>query len=253
MKKKKKVNIITDVILIMLLVIMGFSGYKLYTIYNDYAEAKNTYDDLRGEIKYKPSKKEIEEQNSLDIDWKRLKEINPDIIGWIYCEDTPIDYPILQGKDNDYYLYKLYTHEYSIAGSIFADYNCLNPFNGDMTILYGHRMKDLSMFATLKYYFWEDFFNDHPTMEIYTPEKNYTLELFSAKEVGDMNYYRYNFSSPGDKDEYIRKITTTNEMIGYDNRVKVNAEDKLVMMSTCTSRLDNNRLVVWGRLVDKVI
>lgn len=102
----------------------------------------------------------------ISVDWDALKAINPDIVGWIVLRGTNINYPILKGKNNDEYLYHLYTKEYSIAGSIFVDFQTEEPFEQDLTILYRHRMKDGSMFATLKYYFWEEYYPDHPIMEM---------------------------------------------------------------------------------------
>lgn len=94
---------------------------------------------------------------------KALQKLNKDMAGWLTIADTEIDYPILQSTDNDYYLHHNYKNEKARAGSIFKDYRNTNEFLDKNTIIYGHNMKDGSMFADLRKYLDKDFLAAHPT------------------------------------------------------------------------------------------
>ena len=114
------------------------------------------------------------------IDFTVLKMINPDIIAWIQIPGTAIDYPIVQSKDNEDYLYRNIYGETDYHGSIFQDSNCNSDFQGSHHILYGHHMKDGTMFAHLLRFREESFFRDHRTILLYTPEREYRLKTIAA-------------------------------------------------------------------------
>lgn len=115
------------------------------------------------------------EKAPISIDFEQLCQVNPDIIGWIYCEDTVINYPVLKGNDNDYYLHHTYDGTYSASGSIFVDAENADDFADSNTIIYGHHMKNGSMFASLSKWADQDYYEAHPVMWLLTPKQNYKI------------------------------------------------------------------------------
>ena len=111
-KSTSKKNIILYALIIVFSCTLLFSAYKIYSIMSEYNEGTSTYSNLTEDVK----------STDKQIDFDKLKSINPDIIGWIYSEGTVIDYPVVQGSDNDYYLRRLLDGSYNIAGTIFMDY-----------------------------------------------------------------------------------------------------------------------------------
>ncbi len=133
----------------------------------------------------------------ITIDFDSLCAENPDIVGWIYCEGTPINYPVLQGKDNDQYLYTDYTGSYNIDGSIFVDGDNRPGFADSNTIIYGHHMNSGSMFACLEKWTDQAFYEEHPVVWLLTPTQDYQIVLFAGHHV---NAYSENYdiiSGPG--------------------------------------------------------
>ena len=192
----------------------------------------------------------------LNLNWQDLQAVSDDIIGWIRLPKTVINYPIVQGSDNDFYLTHTASGEWSNNGAIFADANDPDPLGGFLTILYGHRMRDWSMFGSIGDYFDDhgdsDYFQQHPVWQVYTPDKTYDLEIFGAAEVHSENtdIYRFYFADEDDRQSYIDWILAHNELQGYDGRVSVTPDDKLVMLSTCTLASNEYRLVIWGKLTE---
>lgn len=263
-KKEKKKGIgvwLYRIVILILLGIMGFSGFKLYSIYSEYHEGTVVYDDFAEEFGAKDPKGTGTDNSRLNLDWDKLQSKYPDVKAWIRCRGTKINYPIVQATDNDYYLTHAPTGEYLAKGAIFIDFAVENPFVDFNTIVYGHRMKDGSMFAPISNYFGESgikFYEEHPTMELYTPNHEYDIEIFACATVHetDMEAYRMNFkNNDGYEDEsfkqaYLDRVMAMNELRATTN-VQVSANDRLVMMSTCTARgssVDPHREVVWGKL-----
>ncbi len=188
--------------------------------------------------------------------WKALKEECKDIVGWIWCHDSVIDYPIAQGTDNDYYLNNTNKGVYDGVGIPFLDYRNEKPFDGFLTVLYGHRMKDGSMLKLLSYYFYPDgekHYDKYPIYEIYTPEKNYAIKVFAWARVSETDGYTYDFELCNGKEtkeakqEYLDYVASINQL--KHPKYTVSTDDRIILMSICTAELDNDREVVWGKLV----
>lgn len=116
----------------------------------------------------------------IKVNFKKLQKVNPDVIGWIYCPDTVIDYPVLQGFNNDQYLHHDYTGEYNFSGSIFVDAGCGKEFSDPNSIIYGHNMNSGSMFASLSKWADQEYYEQHPVMWLLTPTRDYKIALFSG-------------------------------------------------------------------------
>ena len=257
-EKKSKRDIAYLIIMLLLLCVMAFSGYKVFTIANEYKKGTDIYEDIAEEVGAAEPLEPLHLDTRLTLDWQKLSEKNSDICGWIRCMGTVINYPVVQGSDNDYYLTHLLDGTWNNKGTIFVDMRHPDPFNDFLTIIYGHRMRDKSMFYLLGEYFEPretPYFIEHPVMEFYTPDKTYDLEIFGAGVINSMDESLYNFYLYDDesKQRYINWIFEHNQLVGYDNRVSVTVEDHIVMMSTCTLRgsaNDDNRVVVWGKLTE---
>lgn len=178
-----------------------------------------------------------------------LLERNPDIVGWLKLEDSSIDYPIVQGTDNTYYLTRNYVGKTSRAGSIFMDYRNEEGFDARHVILYGHRMQDGSMFGELKHYAESAYYEQHRYLRIDSLEGTYLVEIFAAYHTTTaFNYIETDFASDETFDQFLEQIQ---EHSIYPQDVHVTAADQIITLSTCDYILDPNegRFVVHGRLI----
>lgn len=239
--EKKKTGILYKIVIIALLCVIAFSLFKIGSILLEYHRGTKEYERLQ-EIA------ETEDDDFKRINFKELKKENPDVIAWLYAEDTVINYPVVQGEDNEYYLYRTVSGEWNGKGSIFADYRCAKPFSDFNTILYGHRMKDGSMFYSLTKYEEQSYYEKHPVMRLFTPKKTYDLEIFAAVRIpSDSSLYRCDFQGEKEKAAYLKEV---GEKSLIDTGVKVTPKERIVMLSTCTYEFENARLVVYGKLVE---
>ncbi len=182
---------------------------------------------------------------SSGIDFRVARELNGDIVGWIVGGEI-IDYPIVRGTDNDYYLTHLVNHERNKVGSIFMDYRNQGDFFDRATVVYGHNMKDGSMFASLMRYKSQDYFDQFPTMRLYTPKGDYIIKLFAGKVV-DGNEDLACYVSAGTGDFYdqldaLRKVST------FHSNTVVEADDRILILCTCSHETANARFAVFGKL-----
>lgn len=214
----KNVSII--LLIFILTIVFYISCYILLKDLKEYKESdKSTEKLIEESIEIK------EETQKRSIDWEYLKSINKDIIAWIEIENTKIDYPILKDKDV-YYLKHTFDKKYNSNGSIFTTNSY--PFEDKETIVYGHNMKNGSMFSDLGKYLNKDFLNSHFNFKIYTPTCNYEARIFSVYSIGveteSNNIKSLNFE---DRIEYYKKASEYN--IETDSNIK-----KIVKLSTCS-------------------
>lgn len=138
----------------------GLSIYLYYTSLASYEAARSTYSSIRDQYINN------EHESEINIDFDGLSVINDDIVGWIRSIDNVIDYAIVQGSDNEHYLTHMFDKSYNKAGAIFMDYSNDPDFSDENTIIYGHNMKDGSMFAYLLNYKDQTFYDQHPIMNL---------------------------------------------------------------------------------------
>jgi sortase B len=182
------------------------------------------------------------------VDFEALKAQNEDIVGWIYCPDTKINYPVVQGDSNQEYLYKTHTGVHNANGSIFMDFRNLPDFSDFNNILYGHHMSDGGMFATLKKYNKQEFYEAHPTMWLLTPDKAFRLDLIAAMVTpSDSETYEL-YSYIDDLHERL-EYNISKSMINA-GEVDISAVKQIVTMSTCTYEYATARFVVIGSMVE---
>ncbi len=186
----------------------------------------------------------------ISVDLAGLQAINPDIIGWIYFENEDISYPILYSGDNEAYLRKTYTGEQTSAGSIFLDGESTSDFSDPHTLVYGHNMRNLSMFGKLKYYKTKkDYYKEHAYFQIITEEKIYRYQIFAYEEVSiyDRVYEVYGASPEG-----FAQLLEEFEKKSYEaTGVPVTTEDKVMTLSTCSG--EEQRMIVNAKRVDEYL
>ena len=183
-----------------------------------------------------------------NVDFQSLLKENEDVKAWLYSENTVINYPIVQGEDNQFYLYRMINKQWNGKGSLFIDFRNEKPFEDFNTVVYGHRMKDGSMFHSLVDYRDKKYFNKHKKTMLITPEHKYDLYIFGVVTIpADSDKYKFSFSGQSEKQEYLDWIKENSEI---DTCVLATPEDNIVMLSTCTYEFDDARLVVYGKLVE---
>lgn len=180
-----------------------------------------------------------------------LREINPDVYGWIVIPGTEnIDYPILQGSDNDYYLSREYTGGYMTAGSIFADYRCDKDINGNFNfIVYGHNMQNGMMFSELIKFLDEDFFNENQYVYVYTDKGIYTYKIFSVYKTDYKHkYIETGFPTPADFVSWAEEMRSLSKFTRQG--IVFNENSRVLTLSTCTNALWSDRYSVQALMVD---
>ena len=231
-KKKKKSDVILTIALVVAIAVFCYAAYNLYHIYTEYKKGTNEYNSIEemAVTERDPDSTEVagpdaQPKPPIDVDFEKLKSINEDVIGWIYVDALPdISYPIV-------------------------DYENGSDFNDCNTLVYGHNMKNGSMFGHLKK-FTEDekLYNNDRYFWILTPDKNYRYEIISAYTTG-VNSDTYTlFKGPGEEfEEYLQKIKSYSDIKTEDTELTI--KDKIVTLSTCTGN-ESTRFVVQGKRVN---
>lgn len=185
------------------------------------------------------------EVSPIEVDFDALWETNADVIGWIYCEDTPINLPVVQAEDNAYYLHRLIDGRRGSAGTLFADYRCAEDFSGSNTIVYGHSMKDKSMFGTLSNYKHQAYFDEHPVAWLLAPDASYKVEWLAGCVLdAESDIYALGQSSESMRALAARMM----EQSTFESGAELTAEDRFLTLSTCSYEYENARFVLIGRL-----
>lgn len=182
-----------------------------------------------------------------DCDFDALVAMNDEIIGWIVIPETNVSYPICQHDDNQYYLKHNVQRDANVAGAIFADYRVKEPFKEFNTILYGHRMLNQTMFATLKIYVEKDEWEKHPYVYIYTPESVYVYEIYAAFR-GDPYGISYDtgIRTEEKKQSFIDYSLSCAE---YETGIVPTTDDLFLTLSTCTGNGHAQRMIVHSVLI----
>ena len=248
----KKVKI---VVLILCLILIAFSGCQLFGIFSEYAAGENAYEDLTEQVVAEATpapEQDVQTEDPvpfgppIEVDLNALKTTTPDAVGWSYCGDTPINYPFVQAADNDYYLYRLPDGRSNSSGSIFMDYRNSPDFTDLNTFLYGHNMKNGSMFASLMDYKSQEFYEEHPYMWVYTGEGVYQMELLLGFVTEDVSEAFRLYETEEELHAYLNEAARKST---FRSGTDLNTVDRVVTLSTCSYEYDTARYVVIGRLI----
>ncbi len=221
---------IINVVLILAII---FSLYKVISKVVDYKESKNAYEKVR-EVK----------NNSNNFSEELIKR-NEDYKMWIEVPNTNINYPVVQGKDNDFYLNHDFNKKESSSGAIFIDYK--NNIDKDKNIIiYGHNMKNKSMFQNLMKFKDEEFWKENNEIILTIDGKRYEYEIFSSyiSNSEDINL-KTNFEND---DEYLKYIDDIKKRSTFNRDSDIESNDRIITLSTCSYEKDDARMIIHGRL-----
>ena len=240
-KKTKKI-----ILVILIVIVAGVFAFSTFQVVNFLIRSKverdytdKISDNYSIDVEVDDEEKEICPKK---VDFKALKERNSDIIGWIYCEDTVIDYPIVKGENNDEYIRANLDHKWTVSGTLFVDSRNSADFSDYNTIIYGHNMyNDGSMFASLFNYKKEGYYEAHPVMWLLTENGDYKLEVTMGyvTNTNSANYVVFK-----DLVSLRNHINNSIENSVFKSNVKPESVNKLITLSTCSYEFESARFVL---------
>lgn len=226
-----------------------------------YIEEKNAgkeYEKLQQEV-VKEEPKPVEEPEpepeptvEIPIDFAALQQQNPDVYAWIQVPGTEVDYPILQSSnDNTYYLNHTIDGEEKKEGAIFTENYNTKTFEDPNTVIYGHDMKNGSMFQSIHKYMDRSFFDNNRDIVIYMPDQILRYKIFAAYLTDNRHLLmNYNFWSKDEYQQYLNSIFSMRDMNAFiDTSTEVTTEDKIITLSTCYAGISTQRYLVQAVLV----
>lgn len=243
-RKRATFDVLSGTVLIVAVCVFVFSLYQLVMMLIPYYTGGQEYDKIQDLA--------IEadgDASGFSVDFDALLEINPDTIGWIRFEEPSIiNYPVVKSADNEEYLTKTFSENDNKLGAIFMDMRNSSDFTDRNTIIYGHHLNvSPDMFSRLHLYEDEEFCKEHPDFYIYTPDgKVLTYTVFSAGVVSAYaDNYDIEFASDEEFEQYIEVCRKSSN---YQVDVEINADSKIMSLSTCTGNQKDERFLLQGVL-----
>lgn len=224
-------------------------GGLFFFQWQEYRTGELMYENLMQTVNATPLESEKisedmeEKKQILQIDFELLKEINPQVIGWLYLPGTGISYPVVQGENNTYYLDHLFDGKQNSAGCLFLDCQC-EGFTGKNSVIYGHDMKNGTMFASLKNYENQEYYEMYPLFYLITEDGIQTVDVFSAyvTEI-DTDAWWLTFSSEKEYEAWLKHLVSRS---CFQSKVTPSSSDQVITLSTCDSTFENARFVCHG-------
>lgn len=265
---KRKIVFVS--IIVLLLLVAAVSVFQIIKISMDYKKADDIYEDLQN--KYvdtipqesegtEPDQSEDDTTDTTTVDtapketqadcipitinFDALLEDNKDIVGWLYCPNTPINYPVVQAKDNNKYLRADLNGKYLVSGTLFVDYRNGAVGENRNYIIYGHNMKNGTMFGSLLKYKEQWYYDAHPTVYYLTPDNDYTIELIAGMVVKSTDMI---YQADPSSEAYMAYLDKAAKKSTFQSYVTISNEDILIVFSTCSYEFDGARYVVIGRI-----
>jgi len=232
-------SVVNTAVLVAVLLLLVIGGYALWDSKQVYATADpNQY------AIYKPS-------DDSDLSFVELQEINPDVCAWLEVYGTHIDYPIVQGNDNMRYINANAEGKYSLSGAIFLDTHCSRDFSDFSSILFGHHMEKQAMFGEIGLFKDKDYFD----------ARRYGMLYYGGREHG-LEFFAFLHADAYDSVVYKTGITEIEAQQGYldmlfhraknTRDVKVTTDDRIILLSTCSSDSTNGRDILVAKICDEV-
>lgn len=274
-KKRRKTfgDVLTTILMLIALGVFIYAGYTLYGFYKEYKAGTDEYNALNDNY---AEENETEDYNALEnddesqrisgrevknivwngqemtvpvmtnpIDFDGLQQQNDDLIGWLKVRALDISYPVMQAEDNEFYLHRTFEKEYNFAGCIFLNCDNKSDFTDMNSIVYGHNMKNGSMFGKIKQFQDEQVFNKSKYFWIYTKDLIFQYRIFSVSVVSNEGLTYQTFYTTDKFQELINYAYENSEV--DTSGVEVTTGDRIVTLSTCTGD-DSTRRVVFGKL-----
>lgn len=244
-------------VLVLLMLVLVFSSVKIISYVAEKKASERNQRDLIDQVvtpvtPSKPDNADNSKDNTatagsepdyITVDFDALQAKYPDVVGWLYCANTGLNYPIVQTAEEggEYYLYRDIDGSSNKNGTVFLDWRCNSDFSSQNNLLYGHNMKTGRMFAPIVKYKDQSFYDAHPYMYLYTPDQLYKVNLFAGMVTpGDSTVYNYSLSS-----DYIKECISSSSFKSSVGTPTGN----ILTLSTCDYVYDNARYVVMGELV----
>ena len=243
--------------ILILVLLFGVSLVQIIKTTYDYKESQQVYETLQKEFVETQGLEDTEPDTStqpiemvetapITIDFNSLLEKNKDIVGWIYCQDTPINYPVVQAENNDYYLRRDLNGKYLVCGTVFVDYRNAAIGEDNNYILYGHNMKDGTMFSSIAKYKEQSYYDEHPVLYYLTPAADYKVELY-AGIVAKRDALIY-VPNP-DETEFTLFLHKAKTKSTFESNVEINENVTIITLSTCSYEYNNARYILIGKLI----
>lgn len=240
---------------------IAFSGVKLFGIYREEKAGTTGYAAL-AERFVTPAKTEAAETGTatapdpeeqptetapIRVDFGALRSVNPEIVGWLYCEGTEINYPVLLAENNEKYLRMMPDGSYNYFGSLFMDYRNHEDLSDENTVIYGHNMESSDqMFGKLEAFLEQDYAESHPQLYYLTPHGDYRVDVFAAYETTDSSEsYQRIFGAEEEYRAFLELLTERSRIV---SDVRPDTADHILTLSTCTNRSSSGRYVLHGVL-----
>lgn len=234
-------KILRKIINIVLVLIIIFCLYKIIYKQVEYYKANKANNNIQQLMEVKTPNESILNKE------KELKSINSDYKCWIKIPNTEVNYPVVQGNNNEYYLHHNFKNEESIEGNIFI-YDKYNPNTSRNLLVFGHNMRNGSMFGSLWPYKDTNFFNENKYIYIMEGDTLYKYEIFGDAVVHDYNpYLKVNFANQQEFDKYISDFKSH---AYFWRDVPIDENTKLLTLSTCSYEFNEARFVIVSKLVD---
>ena len=252
---RKKRNVVWTIVMWAAIAVfvaaLGYLGVIMFSYWND----ASRYETIAVEnVDVEPETGFLEDMTA---DWDALRAINPEVVGWIYIPDTPINYPVCWSGDNEKYLQMNFDGNQGVwtgCGTIFLDADDRPDFSNQNIVLYGHHMNDGSMFARLSDFADPEVFNAHRTVYLLTPTRNYQFRTFSIiRTTGSEALVSVNFSGSEDRAKYVQDKQNRNLVVPSDGAIDPFGVEKLLTLSTCDYNEYDGRAVLFATLEDSAV
>ncbi len=239
-------RILRRALLLVLPLVMLFTGARLWRVVSEERRCRALYTDLERFVTLPEPDAAGDGLPWPEVDFDALLRENPDTVGWLYSPDTPINYPVVQGLDNERYLHRLFDGSTGRSGTIFLESQNQRDFSDPNSILYGHHMRDGSMFKSLKGYQEQSYYEAHPRLLLVTPEGRFRVELFAGSvERSGSDAWQLDFEDP---EAVVRWAQEQRERSAFESAVVPKAGQRILTLSTCSYEFQNARFVVHGVL-----
>ena len=238
-------------LIILLITLLCYLFYNFYINMRDKKLSENLQNGLTNCISTNEINNDM--HNELIEKVKELQKENEDVKAWIKINDTNINYPVVQASDNNYYLYRNYKKENSNYGSIFIDSNSNIENPNSNIIMYGHNMKDGSMFKDLLKYADEEYYNNHKYIEFVTNTSSSTYEIIAVFKSrifykNEKNVFRYyQCTNLNNEQDYNYYVNNCKELSLYDTGVNAEYGEQIITLITCEYSSENGRMVVVAK------
>lgn len=255
--------------LILFSVLLAVSAWKIFDTVRDYKAGQDTYTAMEQYVSPAPQAKPepsaptvqqeanlpeaVVEENPIDwptVDFEALTALNPDVVGWLCFPGTNINYPVVQADDNSYYLNRMVDGTYNPSGSIFLDAAASPDLSDRHTIIYGHHMKDQTMFSALMDYKEQTFYDGHTEALLLTPDQNYQILLFAGYVTDtSVNAWEQDF----DNTDFGHWISDQIQRSAFIPAVTPEEDARIITFSTCTYEYEQAKFVLHGYIAKTAI